>query len=205
MKLKKEKIAENSKYIIISFIISAILFLLLPVSYYVFHSQIYNIMKAKQIKTVRVETVRIKKKEREVKEIEKTKKRLKKIQRRFFDRFNLDLSVLSAKGDGSGMFEADFGNIIEEGEADVPPIKRIFTPPKYPERAKNEGIEAVVVVKLLIDEKGNVLKVRIMRTPRYWGFDDSVIEAAKKWKFEPAKLNNMPVKIWATQAIEFRL
>ena len=206
MKLIKHSIIQNLKYLSIAIVISSLLYLLLPVTYYLFHSQIYRIIKGNKINSVTVETVQIKKKEREIKKIEKTKRRrLNSFQNRFLARFNLDLSVLAGEGSDAGSLDVGFDNVIEEGEADIPPIKRIFAPPKYPERARSEGIEATVVAKLLIDEKGNVMRVRIIKAPRHWDFDNSVIEAAKYWKFEPAKLNNMPVKVWATQVIEFRL
>ncbi|MDY6968447.1 MAG: energy transducer TonB [Spirochaetota bacterium] len=206
MKFEINSIIKKFKYILFALIVSSLLFLMLPVSYYIFHSKLYNLINVKQLKSFKVETIKVKKKEKKIKEIEKTKKKkLKKFQNRFLTRFNLDLSVLSGEGSGAGALAAGFENVIEEGEADIPPIKRIFNPPNYPERAKNEGIEGTVIAKLLIDENGNVRRVRVIKAPKYWGFDDSVIEAAKSWKFEPAKLNNMPVKVWATQVIEFRL
>ena len=206
MKFEIHNIVKNSKHLLVALIVSLLLFLLLPVSYYIFHAQLYDLMNAKQLKMVKVETIKLKKKEKEIKEIEKIKKkRLKKFQNKFLTRFNLDLSVLSGDGSGAGSLDAGFDNVIEEGEADIPPLKRIFNPPNYPERARNEGIEGTVIVKLLIDENGNVRRVRVIKAPKYWGFDDSVRKAAKLWKFEPAKLNNMPVKVWATQVIEFRL
>ena len=206
MKFFLPEIRKNTKFFLLALAISILLYLLLPVSYYLYHSRVYEILSARKTTTAKIETFKIQKKEREVKEIEKTKKeKLKKFQKRFFTRFDLDLSVLSSEGGGKGIISADFENVIEEGEADIPPIKRIFIPPRYPHRAKKDGIEGNVVAKILIDENGNVIKVRIIKTPRFWGFDSAVIEAARNWKFEPAKLNNMPVKVWATQVVEFRL
>ncbi len=202
-----KKTIENAKYLIPAIGVSAVLYLLLPVSYYLFHSEMQDIMNAKKIRTVKVDTIQLKKKkEREDKQIKKKKKEnVKEFQKRFLSRFDLDLSVMSANGSGAAMLGQGFDNVIEEGDADVPPIKRIFIPPRYPTRAKEEGIEGKVVAKLLIDESGNVLRVKILKTPRFWGFDNAVIDAAKKWRFEPAKLNNLPVKVWATQVIEFKL
>lgn len=207
MKLQLSQITENGAYILIALGISAALYLILPVSYYLFHSEIYDIMQSRKQKTVKVDTIKVQqKKEREIKEIKKREKpKLKEFQKRFFSRFDLDLSVMSAEGSGAGLVSTGFDKVIEEGEADIPPIKRIFIPPRYPARAKEEGIEGKVVARLLIDENGDVLQVRIMKAPRFWGFDNAVMDAAKKWKFEPAKLNNLPVKVWATQVIEFKL
>ena len=194
------------KYVVLAFGISVLLFLLLPVSYYLFHQEIYRMIQNKKSGPVRIETIKIKEKKREVKQIEKREKtKLIRPHARQFTRFNLDLSVLSGEGNGGGVMTSGFGNVIEEGEADVPPIKRVFIPPQYPSRARDEGIEGKVIAKLLIDENGEVISIRILKEPRHWGFGTSVIEAAQKWKFEPAKLNNLPVKVWATQVIEFKL
>ncbi|MDY6934171.1 MAG: energy transducer TonB [Spirochaetota bacterium] len=206
MKFTFPKKAENIKYLILALLISVLLYLLLPVSYYLFYSQVNKILNAREAKTVKVDVVQIQKKERKILKIEKPKKkRLERFQKKFFSRFDLDLSVLSSEDGGPGIMASGFENVIEEGEADIPPIKRIFMPPRYPTRAKEEGIEAKVIAKLLIDEMGNVVRVRIIDAPRFWGFGEAVIEASKNWKFEPAKLNNLPVKVWATQVVEFRL
>lgn len=194
------------KYLFIAIIISVLLYLLLPVSYYLFHREIYRVMQNKKSNVVKIETIKIKEKEREVKEIEKREKtKIKRLASRKFTRFNLDLSVLSGTGGGAEVMASGFSNVIEEGEADVPPIKRVFVPPQYPSRARDEGIEGRVTARLLIDENGNVISVRIIKEPRHWGFGSAVVEAARRWKFEPAKLNNLPVKVWATQVIEFKL
>ena len=206
MKIRLPELIDNTKHLFLALIISVLIYFLLPVSYYLFHSQVFEMINAKRVNSVKLDTIQIRKREREIKAIENRKKtELKKFQKRFSARFDLDLSVLSSEGGGDGIIGSGFENVIDEGEADVPPIKKIFMPPRYPARAREEGIEATVVAKLLIDENGNVLKVRIIKAPRFWRFDSAVTEAARQWRFEPAKLNNMPVKVWATQVIEFKL
>ncbi|MBN2038975.1 MAG: energy transducer TonB [Spirochaetes bacterium] len=204
--LKNYNYLNFAKYIILAFGISVLLFLLLPVSYYLFHQEIYKMIQSKKTSAVKVETIKIQEKKKDIKQIEKREKtKLIRPRTQQFTRFNLDLSVMSGEGGSGGVMQSGFGTVIEEGEADVPPIKRIFIPPKYPSRAREEDVEGKVVAKLLIDENGDVISVRILKEPRHWGFGSAVIEAAQKWKFEPAKLNNLPVKVWATQVIEFKL
>ncbi len=55
----------------------------------------------------------------------------------------------------------------------------------YPEDARRMGIEGVVKVKLGIDEKGNVVQVKVIEGAGH-GFDEAAAKAMRKAKFKPA-------------------
>jgi len=55
----------------------------------------------------------------------------------------------------------------------------------YPAEARRLGIEGFVVLKLGIDEKGNVVQVKITQRGGH-GFDEAAAKALKKVKFRPA-------------------
>lgn len=80
-------------------------------------------------------------------------------------------------------------------------IKRI--PPKYPELAKKAGIEGLVIVKVLIDTKGNVEKTEILKSHPL--LDESALEAAKNFKFKPGKQRDKFVKVWMSIPFNFKL
>lgn len=66
------------------------------------------------------------------------------------------------------------------------PAKGLSTPPpQYPAAMRTAGITGVVVVRLTIDEHGNVVDAKIVKGDP--NFDAAVLEAVKKWKYEPAK------------------
>jgi protein TonB len=74
----------------------------------------------------------------------------------------------------------------------------------YPPEALRMGFEAKVEAKLLIDDKGDVRDVKILK-PAGHGFDEAAREALKKTKFSPAKTADgkaVPVSIVYTYSFE---
>lgn len=64
----------------------------------------------------------------------------------------------------------------------------------YPEEAKKAGVQGPVVMDLLIDTEGNVRQVQVLTGPGY-GLNDAAAEAAKKFKFRPARVSQEPVAV----------
>lgn len=67
---------------------------------------------------------------------------------------------------------------------------------QYPAEAKKAGVDGPVVLDVLIDAKGKVRKVTIVKGPGY-GLNESAIEALKQFEFFPAQkgANSVAVKI----------
>ncbi|HQU73114.1 MAG TPA: energy transducer TonB [Calditrichia bacterium] len=80
-------------------------------------------------------------------------------------------------------------------------IKRVN--PVYPELAKKAGIEGVVVVKALVNTKGDVEKVEILKSHPL--LDEAAVTAAKQFKFKPGKQRDKLVKVWMSIPFNFRL
>jgi protein TonB len=76
--------------------------------------------------------------------------------------------------------------------------------PVYPMMARKLGKEGKVVLKLTIDEYGNLLKVEVIDGAGY-GFTEAAVEAVKKSTFQPAKKEGKPVASRALLPIRFRL
>jgi TonB family protein len=78
--------------------------------------------------------------------------------------------------------------------------------PKYPKKGLIEKLECVVYVRVLVDKSGNPIKSEVMK--REGGskeFEDSVIVAAMRSKFSPAKTNGNPVEAWVVIPYKFKL
>jgi len=75
--------------------------------------------------------------------------------------------------------------------------------PHYPEIARKAGVEGIVVVKVLIDKKGNVEKAEIFKSVPT--LDDAALKAAKKCTFKPAKQRDKLVKVWMKIPYKFKL
>jgi len=64
-----------------------------------------------------------------------------------------------------------------------PPIDRQRLP---------EWVRGDVVVEVTIDEKGNVVETKLLKSVGF-GLDDVIIETVRQWRFQPAKVDGVPV------------
>jgi len=80
-------------------------------------------------------------------------------------------------------------------------IHRII--PKYPIFAKKAGVQGMVVINVIIDEKGNVEKAEVFKSIPM--LDDAALAAAKKCKFKPAKQMDKYVKVRMSIPFTFKL
>ena len=65
--------------------------------------------------------------------------------------------------------------------------------------------EAIVTVRVLIDENGRVIDAKIPGKEAGFGFDTAALEAARRTSFKPATKNNVRVKIWVDLKVNFTL
>ena len=86
------------------------------------------------------------------------------------------------------------------------PIQVVTVHPDYPEMARRAQIEGVVWVKALVDKKGKVRDVIILKeSGANAGFEESAIDAAMKTEWKPAISNGQPVAVWVSYKIVFTL
>ncbi len=76
--------------------------------------------------------------------------------------------------------------------------------PVYPMIARRLGKEGTVLLRLTIDEKGNLLNIEVVEKAGY-GFTEAAIEAVKKSTFLPAIVDGKPVMSKALLRIKFSL
>lgn len=76
---------------------------------------------------------------------------------------------------------------------------------KYPEIARKAGIEGTVFVEAVIDEVGNVVSTRIVKSLGHSGCDEAAVEAIRKVKWKPAKQRDKSVKVRISIPVKFRL
>ena len=87
---------------------------------------------------------------------------------------------------------------------DTPPEAKFWFKPKYPDIARKAGIEGMLILKLLVDTDGSVLQVQVLKS-LHPALDDAAVEAAKQWKFSPAKQRDKPVRVWVSFPVNFIL
>jgi len=74
----------------------------------------------------------------------------------------------------------------------------------YPEEARSQGREGIVVLDIHIDTEGHVASVDVVRSGGS-DFDEAAKKAAKLLRFTPAFLGSQCVAVKMRQAIQFKL
>lgn len=77
--------------------------------------------------------------------------------------------------------------------------------PEYPDIARDSRVEGDVVLLVYIDERGDVRRAIVQSSPGLPAMDDAATKAAYKCKFEPAEQQGIPVGVWYSIVMEFRL
>lgn len=93
---------------------------------------------------------------------------------------------------------------IVVGGAVTKPEILFKTQPRYTEMARRAGIQGVVILKAVIDERGYVTNLEVERG-QPMGLDQAAVEAVKTWRFKPATLHGRPVKVYFYLTVNFQL
>lgn len=94
--------------------------------------------------------------------------------------------------------------ILTVGGAVSRPVLRTGQPPRYTKIGLSARIQGDVIVEAVIDERGRVSNVRVLRGLPM-GLDQAAVDAVQDWTFEPAKLGGRPVKVYYTLTVKFQL
>jgi periplasmic protein TonB len=95
--------------------------------------------------------------------------------------------------------------VFESYELDQAPRAVVKMPPVYPFKAREQGIEGVVQVKILVKEDGTVGEVLIVDARPPDTFEESVLVAVPRWRFEPGVIGGKKVTSWVVTALHFKL
>jgi protein TonB len=85
------------------------------------------------------------------------------------------------------------------------PVAVTRAEPRYPDIARDAGVEGRVVVKALVGKDGRVMDVVIAPGGSIPLLDDAALEAARRWVFKPALANGHPVIVWVALRFDFSL
>jgi protein TonB len=83
------------------------------------------------------------------------------------------------------------------------PRKILDVAPLYPPFAVAARKEGVVILEAVIDERGNVARVRVLRSEPL--LDAAAVSAVERWRYTPTLLNNVPVPVLMTITVRFSL
>jgi hypothetical protein len=85
------------------------------------------------------------------------------------------------------------------GVGDMPAVMIYRVEPEFPRSAMISGVNAIVWMKALVDNKGNVRNAIAIRTSQYgFEFDQASIVAAYRCKYRPAYSGGVPIEKWVS-------
>lgn len=92
---------------------------------------------------------------------------------------------------------------VRVGGAVSPPTRLSYAAPAYPHIAVVSKTEGSVILEATIDEAGVVRDVKVLRSIPL--LDQAAIEAVRKWRYTPTRLNGAPVPVLMTVTVTFQL
>jgi len=97
------------------------------------------------------------------------------------------------------------GDLVPLTSEVIRPVLKRDVKPIKPRLAKTLRKSGKVILRILIDENGNVAEARIVNeSPKKLGFGKAAAKAAKQRKYTPALKDNVRVKVWETLVFTFR-
>ena len=112
----------------------------------------------------------------------------------------------SGGGQGTGVGTSVGSGTGQGGIAvDRMPIPVRQPKPRYPMSARRMGQSGQVLLRLFVDPEGAVREVNVVRAEPSGIFEDAAVEAARKWRFEPAVSRGVAVGMWMTLPVRFAL
>lgn len=106
---------------------------------------------------------------------------------------------------GSGRKQsASSGPIFSLNQVSVAPLLLYKVAPDYSEQARLARYNGTVLLRLIIDEKGDPRDIRVLRSLGL-GLDEKAIEAVRRWRFRPGLKDGKAVAVDANIEVDFRL
>jgi protein TonB len=94
------------------------------------------------------------------------------------------------------------GSLVPLDDVDTPPRIAKVVKPVYPPLALKARIGGIVVLRVLVSEKGLPLEVQVVRDAPA-GLDEAAVAAVRRWTFTPPLEDGVPVRTWMTIPIPF--
>jgi len=95
--------------------------------------------------------------------------------------------------------------VMTEDAVDARPRRVSCPAAPYPAAARAQGVQGRVVVRLLIGTDGTVERTKLVEAEPAGVFEAGAQEAMARCRFEPARYQGRPVKVWAEQRLVFKL
>jgi TonB family protein len=92
---------------------------------------------------------------------------------------------------------------IRVGGSVKPPAKLKEVVPVYPEKARRDRVQGLVILDCTVNAEGVVTDVKVLRPiPE---LNDAAIDAVKQWRYAPAKVDGVAVPIRMAVSVDFTI
>lgn len=106
---------------------------------------------------------------------------------------------------GDAAAASGLGDRFSVFNVDRMPSKITGAFPRYPQWARQRGLEAIVTLRFVVSVEGTVQEIKIHEIEGDERFGGEAARAIGKWRFKPAIKNGRPVACWCFQKINFKL
>jgi len=87
----------------------------------------------------------------------------------------------------------------------VPAAYRETPLPSYPTAAREQGLEGVVVLGVLVGVNGRAVEIAVRTSSGARTLDDAAVDAVTRWRFSPAREGRKAVESWVEVPLKFAL
>jgi protein TonB len=84
-----------------------------------------------------------------------------------------------------------------------PPARTKYVAPVYPDIARRNGIQGVVIVEAIVSVDGRIRNARVLRSHPF--LDEAALQAVRSWEYSPTLLNGRPTPVIMTVTVNFTL
>jgi TonB family protein len=97
------------------------------------------------------------------------------------------------------------GSLVDLAEVDSPPASLTRKLPVYSMQARQMRLQGTVVLKVLVNEHGTVEQVVVVNGIAGADLNEAAVKAARQWTYRPATKDGVPVKVWTTEQVTFKI
>ena len=110
---------------------------------------------------------------------------------------NASVAPATSGGASGTPIQTDIGKLVVAYQPDADAY--------YPSFSKRSGEQGAVVVRLIIDESGNVEDVALLQSSTFPRLDRAATDIGKRYRFKPFLVNGSPQRITTNLLIKFNL
>jgi protein TonB len=89
--------------------------------------------------------------------------------------------------------------------ASTPAAYLSYPKPEYPQQAREDREEGLVVLRVLISPEGRPINIQLDKSSGFRALDAAAVSGVKRWSFTPATHNQRAIEAWIDIPIRFRL